>query len=278
MSAKIANAVMSVGVGARINMTNKIYDVIIVGAGMAGLTAAIYVQRAGKRALLLESKVCGGQIVDTLRVDNWPGDMGVSGVDLMKKIQKQAVELGAEVGYDEVTKIINDGECKKIIGEDAEYQARAVILAIGTEPRKLSGKQTKDAGDRPISYCATCDGALYKDKPVVVVGSGNTAKYEIEYLKNIASKVYHIHHDDPIPEDVAAVFVAIGRVPATEFLKNLVELDKDGYIVAGEDCKTSEAGIYVAGDCRTKSVRQLVTAAGDGAVAANAAVQYLSKM
>lgn len=278
MNVRIANAVMNVGVGARTSMTNKIYDVIIVGAGMAGLTAAIYVQRAGKKALVLESKVCGGQIIDTLKVDNWPGDMGVSGMDLMKKIQKQAVELGAEVKYDTVTKIVIDGDCKKIIGEDEEYLARAVILAMGTEPRRLSEKQVKDAGDRPISYCATCDGALYKDKPVVVVGSGNTAKYEIKYLENIASKVYHIHHDDPIPSDAAVVFVAIGRVPGTEFLEGTVELDKEGYIVAGEDCRTSEVGIYVAGDCRTKSVRQLVTAAGDGAVAANTTVQYLNKM
>ncbi|MBR5354792.1 MAG: FAD-dependent oxidoreductase, partial [Alphaproteobacteria bacterium] len=151
----------------------------------------------------------------------------------------------------------------------------AVIIATGTEPRRLSEKQEKDAGERAISYCAICDGALYKDKPVVVVGSGNTAKQEIKYLENIASKVYHIHHDDPIPKDAVAVFVAIGRVPATEEFEKLVELDDAGFIVASEDCKTSCSGVFVAGDCRTKAVRQLVTASGDGAVAADAALKYL---
>lgn len=252
------------------------YDIVIIGAGMAGLTAAIYGCRAGKKALVLESKVYGGQIIDTLSVENWPGSFGISGANLMKQIYSQAKDLGAKIEYDAVKKIMDKGEYKEVIGEEGKYQAKAVILAIGTEPRKMSAKQTADVGERPISYCAICDGALYKGKPVVVVGSGNTAKYEIKYLENIASKVYHIHHDDPIPSDAAAVFVAIGRVPATEFLKDLVELDKDGYIVAGEDCKTSREGVYVAGDCRTKGVRQLVTAAGDGAVAAGEAINYLN--
>ena len=148
---------------------------------------------------------------------------------------------------------------------------------MGTEPRKLSEKQAADAGERPISYCATCDGALYKGKPVVVVGSGNTAKHEMKYLENICSKVYHIHHDDPIPKDAEAVFVAIGRVPNTGFVQNVVELDKSGFVVAGEDCKTSTPGIFAAGDCRTKDVRQLVTAAADGAVAAMEANKLLQR-
>lgn len=253
------------------------YDIVIVGAGMAGLTAAIYARRAGKKVLVLESKIYGGQIIDSLNVENWPGNYKTSGTELMKKIYDQAKDLGAEIEYDVVKEIVDKGEYKEVIGEEEKYQAKAVILAMGTRPRKMSAKQTADAGERPISYCATCDGALYKDKPVVVVGSGNTAKYEIKYLENIASKVYHIHHDDPIPSDVAAVFVAIGRVPNTKFLKDFVELDKNGYVVAGEDCKTSREGMYVAGDCRTKGVRQLVTAAGDGAVAAEAAISYLNR-
>lgn len=259
-------------------MKEEIYDIVIIGAGMAGLTAAIYVQRAGKKVLVLEGKTYGGQIIDTLKVENWPGNYKVSGADLMKKICEQAKDLGAEIEYDVVKEIVDADEYKEVIGEEGQYRAKAVILAMGTEPRKMSEKQTADAGKRPISYCATCDGALYKNKPVVVVGSGNTAKYEIEYLKNIASEVYHIHHDDPIPSDAMAVFVAIGRVPATGFLEDYVELDRDGYVVAGEDCATSRAGVYVAGDCRTKYVRQLVTAAADGAVAAEAAVRYLNKM
>ncbi|MBQ2695620.1 FAD-dependent oxidoreductase [Candidatus Saccharibacteria bacterium] len=253
----------------------KEYDVIIVGAGIAGLTAAIYVARANKTVLVLESKIHGGQIINTFKIDNWPGDYGVSGANLMQKIYAQAVDLGAKVEYEDAVGITKKDDKFTVVTDDNEYIAGAVILAMGTEPRKLSEKQTKDAGKRAISYCATCDGALYKGKPVVVVGSGNTAKHEIAYLKNIASEVYHIHHDDPIPEPAVAVFVAIGRVPNTGFLKDFVKMDSKGYVVAGEDCHTSVKGVFVAGDCRTKSVRQLVTASADGAVSAIEAVQYL---
>lgn len=255
----------------------KKYDVLIVGAGMAGLTAAIYVARAGKSVLVLEGTMHGGQIINTIKIQNWPGDFEVSGADLMNKIYHQAHNLGAEVEYEEVVEISQnrDGEGFLVKTDENEYACGAIILATGTEPRKLSEKQAADAGERPISYCATCDGALYKGKPVVVVGSGNTAKHEMKYLEGICSKVYHIHHDDPIPADVEAVFVAIGRVPNTKVLKEFVELDKDGYVVAGEDCRTSRSGVFVAGDCRTKSTRQLVTAAGDGAIAAQAAIKFL---
>lgn len=255
----------------------KKYDVVIIGAGIAGMTAAIYVCRAGKTVLVLEERVQGGQIINTINIENWPGDFKVSGAELSQKIYKQMEELGAEVEFDKVTKISRDGNEFVVTGEDDEYGASAIIIASGTEPRKLSDKQALDAGGRPISYCATCDGALYKDKIVVVVGHGNTAKHEVKYLENIASKVYQIHHDDPIPEDAEAVFVAIGRVPNTSFLKDFVELDNDGYVVASEDCKTSASGIFVAGDCRTKDVRQLVTAASDGAAAASAVIEYLNR-
>lgn len=250
------------------------WDVIIIGAGIAGLTSAIYTARAGKKTLVLEGKVYGGQIINTLSIENWPGDFKVSGVDLINKVKNQATELGAEIELEEVEKVEKIEGGFRVVTEDGEYTAGAVIVAVGAEPRKLSEKQAADAGKRAISYCATCDGALYKGKPVVVVGSGNSAKDEIEYLEGIASKVYHIHHDDPIPEDAEAVFVAIGRVPSTGFLKGLVDMDEKGYIIAGEDCKTSCPGIFVAGDCRTKDVRQLVTAAADGAAAAEAVIDY----
>ena len=255
----------------------KKYDIIIIGAGMAGLTAAIYAARAGKTTLVLEEKTHGGQIINTIKIQNWPGDFEVSGIDLMNKIYHQANNLGAKIEYETVVGINSNTDTGEfeVKTDENEYACRAIILATGTEPRRLSEKQAKDAGSRPISYCATCDGALYKDKPVVVVGSGNTAKHEMKYLEGICSKVYHIHHDDPIPKDAEAVFVAIGRVANTRILKNFVELDKDGYVVAGEDCETSLAGVFVAGDCRTKDTRQLVTAAGDGAVAAQAAIKYL---
>ena len=255
----------------------KKYDVIIVGAGIAGMTAGIYVARAGRAVLVLEAKMHGGQIINTINIENWPGDVGVSGADLSQKIYHQMNKMGAELAYENVTSIDEDASGKGFLvkTDDDEYSCGAIIIATGTEPRKLSEKQMKDAGGRPISYCATCDGALYKGRPVVVVGSGNTAKHEMKYLENIASKVYHIHHDDPIPGDAEAVFVAIGRVPNTAVFADLVKLDADGYVVAGEDCRTSRAGVFVAGDCRTKEVRQLVTAAGDGAVAAGEAMKYL---
>ena len=253
------------------------YDVIVVGAGMAGMTAAIYAGRAGLKVLVLESGAVGGQIITALRVDNWPGDYGVSGKDLMDKIFTQMNEIGAKLEYAEASSIEKVKGGFKVITDEGECICGAVIVATGTVPRRLSDKQAADAGKRAISYCATCDGALYRDKPVVVVGSGNTAKHEIKYLEGICSKVYHIHHDDPIPKDAKAVFVAIGRVPNTKFLQGLVELDRGGYVVAGEDCKTSCPGVYVAGDCRAKSVRQLVTAAGDAAVAVGGGVEYLQR-
>ncbi|MBQ3445197.1 FAD-dependent oxidoreductase [Candidatus Saccharibacteria bacterium] len=262
----------------------KKYDVIIVGAGIAGMTAAIYLARAGKKVLVLESTMHGGQIINTVNIENWPGQLGVSGAELSQEIYHQVNNLGGEILYEEVLEIAdnrvsNDGDSRFVVKTDeSEYACDAIIIASGTEPRKMSAKQTADAGKRPISYCATCDGALYKGKKVVVVGSGNTAKHEIRYLSNIAKEVYNIHHDDPIPEDAEAVFVAIGRVPNTKYLKGVVELDASGYVVAGEDCHTSHAGIFVAGDVRTKSTRQLVTAAGDGAVVAGAVLEFLAKM
>lgn len=252
------------------------YDILVIGAGMAGLTSAIYGARASKSVLVLESKTAGGQILESRSVSNWPGSPEISGVDLMKEVENQAKKMGAEIKYEEVSNVSATSNGFLIFADENEHKAKTVIIATGTKPREMSAKQTADAGERPISYCATCDGALYAGKPVVVVGHGNTAKYEVKYLENIASKVYQIHHDDPIPEDAEAVFVAIGRVPYTDFLKGFVELDGDGYVMADENCKTSVPGVFVAGDCRVKSARQLVTAAADGAVAATEAIEYLA--
>ncbi len=304
------------------------YDVVIVGAGIAGLTAAIYARRAEKSVLVLEGKVPGGQIINTLTIENWPGDMGVSGVELMQKIQKQAMELGAEIEMEEVEGIqkVDDGFVVKT--EDGEYEARAIILAVGVEDKKLDLAREDELTGKGVSYCATCDGAFYKDKPVVVIGGGNTALYDALYLSDIVSKVYLVHRRNEfrgdkalvnklrqrenvefvtpfVPEELLGedkitgikvkmvdsdkvragdkyrfleadgVFVAIGKKPQTAMFAELMELDDKGYIVAGEDCKTSCPGVFVAGDCRTKSVRQLVTAAGDGAVAAEAVINYL---
>lgn len=252
-----------------------VYDIVIIGAGMAGMTAALYAGRAGKKTLVIERSAEGGQIITSSHVGNWPGVPNTTGAELMKKVFEQAKELDVDFEYADIDKIEKDGIIWRVSGGGESFEGKTVVLAMGTVPRKLGEKQTADAGVRPISYCATCDGALYKGKPVVVVGSGNTALHEMKYLEGICSKVYHIHHDDPIPDDAEAVFVAIGRVPGAEFLKDLVDVDENGYVIAGEDCKTSVPGIFVAGDCRTKSLRQLVTAAADGAVAANEAVKYL---
>lgn len=304
------------------------YDVVIVGAGIAGLTAAIYARRAEKTVLVLEGKVPGGQIINTLTIENWPGDMGVSGVELMQKIQKQAMELGAEIEMEEVEGIqkVDDGFVVKT--EDDEYGAGAIILAVGAEDKKLGLAREDELTGKGVSYCATCDGAFYKGKPVVVIGGGNTALYDALYLSDIVSKVYLVHRRNEfrgdkvlvnklrqrenvefvtpfVPEELLGedkitgikvkmvdsdkvragdkyrfleangVFVAIGKKPQTAMFAELVELDDNGYIVAGEDCKTTCSGVFVAGDCRTKSVRQLVTAAGDGAVAAEAVINYL---
>ncbi|MBQ6150028.1 FAD-dependent oxidoreductase [Candidatus Saccharibacteria bacterium] len=253
----------------------KKYDIVIVGAGIAGMTAAIYAVRAGKKVLVLEERVQGGQIINTINIENWPGDLGVSGADLSQKIYAQMVELGAEVEFDKVIKISVDDEGFVVDGEDDSYGAAAVIIASGTEPRKLSDEMMKDVGKRPVSYCATCDGALYKGKKVVVVGHGNSAEHEIKYLKGICSEVYNIHHDDPIPADAEAIFVAIGRLPLTDYLKGFVELDEKGYVISNESCKTSVPGVFVAGDVRTKNLRQLVTATSDGSIAATNAIEYL---
>ena len=304
------------------------YDVVIVGAGIAGLTAAIYATRAGKSVLVLEGKTYGGQIINTFQIENWPGDYGVSGVDLMQKIYKQATELGAEVEFEEVEVVEKVGEDFVIKTEDGEYKAGAVILAVGAEDKKLGIEREAELTGRGVSYCATCDGAFYKGKNVAVIGGGNTALYDVVYLADIADKVYVVHRRDEFRGDavlveklkrkenvefvlgyvseqilgndrvvgvklapsgkvdsatsertldVDGIFVAIGKKPATEKYAELVKLDENGYIVASEDCRTSCDGVYVAGDCRTKDIRQLVTAAADGAVAADAAVNYLSK-
>lgn len=304
------------------------YDVVIIGAGIAGLTAAIYVRRSNKTVLVLEGQAYGGQIINTLQIENWPGDYGVSGVDLMQKIYKQATELGAEVEFEEVEVVEKVGEDFVIKTEDGKYKAGAVILAVGAEDKKLGIEREAELTGRGVSYCATCDGAFYKGKNVAVIGGGNTALYDAVYLADIADKVYVVHRRDEfrgdavlveklkrkenvefvlgyVPEqilgndkvagvklapsgkvdsvisertlDVDGIFVAIGKKPATDKFAELVKLDENGYIVASEDCRTSCDGVYVAGDCRTKDIRQLVTAAADGAVAADAAVNYLSK-
>ena len=290
-------------------------DVIVIGAGTAGLTSAIYCLRAGKSVLVFEEKMYGGQIINTPDIENYPGLKNVSGYDFATSLYQQAKDLGMEYKNELVTKVESSELIKKVITDNGEYETKAVIIATGAKNRTLGIDNEEDFIGKGVSYCATCDGAFFKGKDVAVVGGGNTALEDSLFLSNYCNKVYLIHRRDEFRGDekelkklqekpnvefilnavvediigvnniesikvknvldesisminVAGIFVAIGQVPDNERFQDLIELDEKGYIIAGEDCKTNEEGIFVAGDCRTKSVRQLVTAAGDGAVAA----------
>lgn len=295
------------------------YDVIIIGAGTAGLTAAIYTMRAGKTALMLEEKAYGGQIINTPDIENYPGFKHISGFEYATNLYEQATELGAEMKYEKALKIKNIAPDEKIVvTNNGEYECRAVILATGAKNRPLGVEKENLMVGSGVSYCATCDGMFFRGKEVAVVGGGNTALEDALYLSNCCSKVYLIHRRDTFRGDakdvnalkarenvefvldsvvtalqgkfklegievankldgsvrtipVAGLFVAVGQTPENEGFADVVTLAEGGYIAAGEDCRTGTEGIYTAGDCRTKSVRQLTTAAADGAVAALAA-------
>lgn len=303
---------------------NKMWDIIVVGAGTAGLTAAIYGQRAGKQVLLLESGIYGGQIVNAPEIENYPGIATVSGYQFAMNLYEQATGLGAVLENGKVIGIQEKASNWIVQTEVAAYVGKAVILAIGAKHRRLGLKQEAELTGRGISYCATCDGAFYRGKTVAVIGGGNTALGDTEYLSNLCETVYLIHRREEfrgtteaverlkkrdnvrillntVVEEligseglealrildketgsgqqlkVDAAFVAIGQEPDNQAFASLVELDENGYIRAGEDCKTQATGVFAAGDCRTKQVRQLTTAAADGAVAAIAAVEYIEE-
>jgi thioredoxin-disulfide reductase len=300
----------------------KQYDIVIVGAGTAGLSAAIYAVRAGKSVIVLEATTHGGQIVNTPEVENYPGIQKISGFEFANNLYKQAKSLGAEVIYEKVIGIEVNGEEKIVHTTKEDYQAKAVILATGAKNRPLGLEHEKEWIGAGISYCAICDGMFYRGKDVAVAGGGNTALENAIFLTNYCRKVYLIHRRDafrgeekllqtlkekPNVEfvlnanitrligedgvdgvevedknthekrvlDVMGLFVAIGQMPENSEFINVVDLDKGGYIEAKEDCKTKTKGIFTAGDCRTKKVRQLATAASDGAIAALAACEYI---
>lgn len=300
------------------------YDTIIVGAGPAGLTAAIYLRRASKKVLVLEAKNYGGQIINTLDIENYPVEPHISGFDFATKLYNQAKDLGAEIVFEKVVELNSTDLEKEVVTTKNRYKAKTVILATGSESRRLGLENEQSLIGKGVSYCATCDGAFYKNKVVAVVGGGNTALEDALYLTDVASKVYLIHRRDEFRGedalvkllnskdniefiynstitklnadarltsievtnldgssknlDVDGLFVAVGRIPENENFGKLINLDKSGYIVAGEDCNTNVVGIFVAGDNRTKEVRQLVTAASDGAVAATAAIKYINNL
>ena len=296
-------------------------DVLIIGAGTAGLTAAIYARRAEKTVLVLEANSFGGQIVNTPSIENFPAAPHVSGFDFAMRLYEQATALGAEIRFEKALEL-RDGDPKTVVTAKNEYEAKTVILATGSKNRKLGLPEEERLTGRGVSYCATCDGHFFRGKTVAVVGGGNTALEDALYLSDMASKVYLIHRRDSFRGEEAlanrlkekenaefvlnstvteliagakleavrvsgtdgnervlpvdGLFVAIGRIPENQAFSPPVQLDEAGYVAAGEDCRTNVPGVFVAGDNRTKTVRQLVTAAGDGAVAALEAVKYLN--
>ena len=294
------------------------FDILIVGGGPAGLTAAIYARRAAKSVLVLEKSSVGGQIASSPRVDNFPGLPGVSGVELAERLYTQAEELGARIELEEVLEI-RDGTPKTVVTDYGTYTCAALILATGMKHRSL-GLEREDTLPG-VSYCAVCDGAFYEGKDVAVCGGGNTALQDALFLSDLCRHVTGIHRrgefrGDPILVEalrkrenvsfvmntvisalqgqdalsglrlkdtvteaetelaVSGLFQAVGQQPEGALAQALGVADTAGFIPAGEDCLTACAGIFAAGDCRVKEVRQLTTACADGAVAALAACRY----
>jgi thioredoxin reductase (NADPH) len=299
------------------------YDIIVIGGGPAGMTAAIYARRAAKSVLVLEAVACGGQIINTPDIENYPVEAHISGFDFSNRVHQQAKDLGAEFIFEKAVGIRAENGFKTVVTAKNTYQAKAVILATGSENRKLGLEDEDRLTGRGISYCATCDGNFYRNKTVAVVGGGNTALEDALYLADLAKQVYLIHRRDSFRGEEASasrlkerenveiiynanvtrllsekrlkaievtdkndgsirtielngLFIAVGRVPENQNFASLVDLDDAGYVIAGEDCRTNADGIFVAGDNRTKLLRQLVTATADGAMAATEAVKYVN--
>ena len=303
------------------------YDIIIIGAGPAGLTAALYARRAEKTTLLIEKSTFGGQITHSPRVENYPTQMALSGSELAEKLFEQVINHGADIELDEVKSIQKCDTGYVVFTEGGSFEAKSVIIATGSRHRPLGIEGEEELVGEGVSYCAVCDGAFYKGKTVAIVGGGNTALQEAVLLSDGCKKVYVIQNlgfltgEESLRSIVAkrdnvevilstvvteligdgslkaikvkntetgaeselsldGVFVAIGQIPENEPFKDVVALDERGYVSAGEDCvpKTEFSGIFVAGDCRTKAVRQVTTAAADGSVAALAACRYVDSL
>ena len=299
------------------------YDIIIIGGGPAGLTAATYARRAGKSVLVIEKNAFGGQITWSPKVENFPGFVSVSGVELGDKLLEQAMEQGAEVELEEVETLTVNGGVKRVrCVSGAEFEARAVIIATGARPRMLGLPREQELIGNGVCFCAVCDGAFYKGQDVAVNGGGNSALQDALLLSETCRKVYLIHRRDSfrgeaklvdalkakdnvefilgarITElvgedelcglkldcngetrniDVTGLFVAIGHAPDNGKFSDLIALTEAGYADSDEDCLTVTPGVFTAGDCRRKSVRQLTTAVADGSVAALAACAYLDE-
>lgn len=300
-----------------------IYDIIVIGGGPAGLTAALYAKRANKSVLIIEKAAYGGQITYSPKVENIPGFIAVSGNEFAEKLVEQVVEQGAELEFCEVLSV-EDGDVKKVVTDGGVFEGKAIIIATGAKHRRLNLEgEEKFIGDG-ISFCAVCDGAFYKDKVVGVVGGGNSALQEALLLSDLCKKVYVIQNLDKLTGEnrlqeqlmakanveiilstlvkgylgsdrfegvdvisasgeersisLDGLFVAIGLIPQNGIFKNLLTLNDYGYAESGEDCKAKAEGVFVAGDCRSKKIRQVATAMADGAVSALAACDYVDNL
>lgn len=304
------------------NKDNNIYDLLIIGAGPAGITAAIYATRAMLNFALFEKSFAGGQIINTYEVDNYPGIKNVSGFELSNMLADHATTLGAQIINEDVIELDLDGPIKKVKTNDNIYSAKTIIFATGAEWKKLGIPGEDKFTGLGVSYCATCDGAFYKDKTTVVVGGGDVAVEDAIYLARMCKKVYLVHRrnelravkilqerlfktenievlwDNELKEiigkdsveavklinnktneekvlNIDGVFIAVGTSPNSQLLEGKVEMDGSGSVLTDEDCETSSKGVFAAGDIRKKSLRQVITAAADGAISVFACEKYL---
>ena len=298
-------------------MENRIYDMLIVGGGPGGYTAALYAARAGMTVLVLEKLAAGGQMGETPKIDNYPGfPQGIDGFTLGQTMKAQAEQFGAESRFTEVTKLHLDGDLKTAETTDGVFAGKSLVIATGAGPKYLGVPGESELLGQGVHYCAACDGMFYRGKTVAVIGGGNTAAADALLLSRVAKKVILIHRRDslraskvyhaPLQEaenvefywnsavsqirqgsillrdgrEIACdgVFVAIGRQPATGLVQGLLPLDEQGYILAGESTVTAVPGVFAVGDVRAKALRQIVTAVADGAAAVHSAESYLAQL
>lgn len=303
----------------------NVYDIAVVGAGPAGLTAALYARRAGKTVVVIEKENFGGQITFSPKLENYPTAMAISGSEFAEKLMKQAEAHGTVLEMDNITAVEKTAEGFSLKGEYGSYDAKSVILATGSKHRTLGIAHEAELTGHGVCYCAVCDGAFFRDQDVAVIGGGNTALQDAVFLSELCTSVTIVQNlpkltGDPVLQEkirklenvsviceatvdallgdskltgirilrgaektpevlsVTGMFVAIGQQPENEAFAALSKLDQTGYIISDENCSTDTDGIFVAGDCRTKAIRQVVTATADGASAALAACRYLDRL
>lgn len=301
------------------------YDIIIIGAGPAGLTAAVYARRAEKSVLVLEKGVFGGQVTYSPLIENYPGFAAMSGNEFAEKLIDQALSQGADIEMETVTEIRDNGSSKTVVTEEGEHEAKAVIIATGVKHRQIGLPNENELVGEGVSYCAVCDGAFFRGQTVAVLGGGNSALQEAALLSETCKKVYVIQNLDYLTGEaklaeklkardnvefimgtvisalngekalesltlrreadgaeskleVSGLFVAIGLIPGNDAFADIAGLDEWGYIDSDESCLTKTPGVFTAGDCRKKQIRQITTAAADGSVAALAACRYIDSM